>query len=184
MNKKKFTLDLSSSLISKKLARLVNILKKLALPLICVLLLTSCSSGHLYGVLNPKGLVATQERKIMFDCIALMLIVVIPVIIMSFAFTSRYNAKKNNPDYKPNWAHNTFLECIWWGVPCVLIVILGIITWQSSHKLDPYRKLDIPGKTLVIQAVSLQWKWLFIYPKQDIATVNYIEIPKDQQVEF
>jgi cytochrome o ubiquinol oxidase subunit II len=151
--------------------------------LLLTVLLSGCSH-HTAGLLNPKGLVASQERTLFFDSLALMLIVVIPVIIMSLAFAFRYRASHPTSDYRPNWSHSIFLETIWWSVPCVIIVVLGIMTWRSSHKLDPYRKLDVPGKPLLIQAVALPWKWLFIYPKQNIATDNFVELPKNRQVEF
>jgi cytochrome o ubiquinol oxidase subunit II len=149
------------------------------------ILLTGCS--HSGGVLNPKGIVASKERKLMFDCLALMLIVVIPVIIMSIAFALRYRKTHDNKSsYRPNWSHSVGLECIWWGVPTVIIVVLGILTWKSSHELDPYVKpADYKNqKPLVIDAVAMSWKWLFIYPKQDIATVNTLTIPKNRLVKF
>ena len=159
---------------------------KLFLCLACVAtgaLLTSCGKVH-GGVLQPAGLVAKQERTLLFDAVALMLIVVLPVIIMSIAFAVRYRSSHKTSDYKPNWSHNAYLEAVWWGVPLVIIVILGILTWKKTHELDPYRKLDVPGKPLLIEAVAMQWKWLFIYPEQNIATVNYVQIPEKRQVEF
>lgn len=149
-----------------------------------LLLLAGCSDQHMGGLINPRGPITIAEKQLFMDSVALMLIVVIPVIIMSFAFAYRYRAKNKRAQYKPNWSHSTFLETIWWTVPCVIIVVLGIMTWKQTHKLDPFRKIDMPGKPLLIQAVSLRWKWLFIYPKQNIATVNYIEMPKDRQVQF
>lgn len=160
----------------------IKLLKNVLLLGVICLLLSGC--GLHEGLLNPKGLVAAQERKLFFDSLALMLIVVIPVIIMSFAFVYRYRASHKTADYKPNWAHNVFLETIWWTVPCIIIVILGIMTWHMSHKLDPYRKLDMPGKPLVVEAVALRWKWLFIYPEQHMAALNFLELPKDRQIEF
>ncbi len=136
------------------------------------------------GVLNPKGVITYQERELLFDALALMLIVVIPVIIMSFAFVLRYRASYKTSEYQPKWSHNLFLESIWWGVPCIIIVILGIITWKKTHELDPYRKINIPGKPMLIKAVALPWKWLFIYPEYHIATINFLEIPRNRQVEF
>ncbi len=135
------------------------------------------------GVLNPKGVIAAQEKELLFDSIALMLIVVIPVIIMSFAFAFRYRASRN-ATYKPDWSHSYLIEAVCWGVPLVIIVILGIWTWEKSHSLDPYKEIDVPGKPLLIEAVALPWKWLFIYPEQNIATVNYVEMPRNRQVQF
>jgi cytochrome o ubiquinol oxidase subunit II len=156
---------------------------KVTLGCLTLMAIASCSNIH-GGVLHPAGTVAKQERTLLFDTLALMLIVVIPVIIMSFAFAWRYRASNKTSKYKPNWSHNAHLEAVWWGVPCILIVVLGIITWRSTHTLDPYRKLDVPGKPLLVEAVALRWKWLFIYPEQNIATINTLDLPKDRQVEF
>lgn len=172
----RFLTALASKISNRRFAQLM-------ITSLATLILSGCH--HNLGILNPKGLVAHQEQLLLLDSIALMLIVVIPVIIMSFAFSVRYRAKHDNTaKYRPNWSHNAWLEAIWWGIPLVIIVALGIMCWKSSHKLDPYRKLDVPGKPLLIEAVALRWKWLFIYPKQNIATINYIEIPKNRQVEF
>jgi cytochrome o ubiquinol oxidase subunit 2 len=103
---------------------------------------------------------------------------------MSFAFIHRYRATHKEGQYQPNFNHSALLESIWWGVPCVIIVIMGIMSWHYTHKLDPYRKIDGSPVSLQVQVVALPWKWLFIYPKQGIATVNYLKLPKDKQVEF
>jgi cytochrome o ubiquinol oxidase subunit 2 len=148
------------------------------------LTLTGCK-GHLVGMLDPKGVITYQERKLFFDTLALMLIVVIPVIIMSLTFIYHYQVSHRTTDYKPNWAHSYFLESLWWGIPCAIILILGVITWRTSHELDPYKPITGHGeKTMVVYAIALPWKWLFIYQEQNIATVNYLEMPVDQQVEF
>lgn len=151
--------------------------------LLILLSLAGCHEAAT-GVLNPEGIVTYAERHLFFNALALMLIVVIPVIIMSFAFIIRYRASHKTAEYKPNWAHNVFFEIIWWGVPCAIIIVLAIITSIMTHKLDPYRKINVPGTIMPVEAVALPWKWLFIYPTQNIATVNRLEIPKGQQVEF
>ncbi len=162
---------------------------KIILSAFAVLAMLGLSGCHtpITGVLNPKGVITYQERQLLFDSLALMLIVVIPVIIMSFAFVFRYRAahKKVQHSYKPNWSHSFLLESIWWGVPCLIIIVLGILTWKKTHSLDPYRKIPgTVGKPLLVQAVALPWKWLFIYPKQGIATINSLVIPKGKQVQF
>ncbi len=150
---------------------------------ICMML-TGCEE-QILGMLNPKGLIASEERKLFFDTLALMLIVVLPVIIMSFVFVYHYQASHKIREYKPNWHHSYFLETLWWGIPCVIIFVLAVLTWKKTYELDPYSK--IPGFTdqpLLIQAIALPWKWLFIYPTQNIATVNDLVLPVGQQVEF
>lgn len=160
---------------------------KLLLMLMLGLVVASLAGckGHLIGMLNPKGVIAYQERKLFFDTLALMLIVVLPVIIMSFAFTYHYQSSHRTRDYKPNWSHSYFLETLWWGIPCVITVILAIITWKKTYELDPFASIagnnDAP---MVIQVIALPWKWLFIYPEQNIATLNYLQIPVGKQVEY
>jgi cytochrome o ubiquinol oxidase subunit 2 len=151
---------------------------------VLILSLTGCKS-HSIGLLNPKGIVADEERKLFFDSLALMLIVVLPVIVMSFTFVYHYQASHRVKDYKPNWSHSYFLESLWWGIPCVIIVILAFITWKKTHQLDPYQAIAGQNKPpLVIEVIALPWKWLFIYPEQHIATINYLVVPVGQQVEY
>lgn len=177
-------------MIKKYIAENNNYLKNFIKFFLFVVILTTglslegCEPIKNGGILNPKGTISFEERQIFFDSLALMLIVVIPVFIMSFTFITRYRAGHKTSDYQPNWSHSVFLEAIWWGVPCGIIIILGIMTWMMTHKLDPYRKIDIPGKSLLIQAIALPWKWLFIYPEQNIATVNFLEVPRGRQLEF
>lgn len=169
---------------------LIGSLAKLGLWMLggmVVLSLTGCSKEHLIGVLNPKGIIAYQERKLLLDATALMLIVVLPVIIMSFAFAYHYQVSHHVRDYKPNWSNSHFLEAIWWGVPIVIILVLGVVTWKKTHQLDPYNRIPSADPTqppMLIEVIALPWKWLFIYPEQNIATINYLEIPVNRQIEF
>lgn len=143
-------------------------------------------SGCKYVLLNPKGLIAVDEKHIMITSALLMLIVVIPVIILTFAFAWHYRESNTKATYAPEWAHSTILEIIWWSIPCIIVTLLGIITWTSSFRLDPYKPLAMEGqvKPITIEAISLEWKWLFIYPEQNIATVNFVEIPVGVPVQF
>lgn len=141
-------------------------------------------SGCNMVILNPKGIVAQGEKELLLIAAGLMLIVVIPVIILSFVFAWRYRASNTKAKYSPDFAHNTLLEIIWWTIPIIIIGILAVITWVSSHRYDPYRPLDGNTKPLVIQVIALDWKWLFIYPEQQIATVNYIQFPVNVPVRF
>ncbi|TAK77620.1 MAG: ubiquinol oxidase subunit II [Gammaproteobacteria bacterium] len=142
-------------------------------------------SGCKAAVLDPKGMIAADEKHILILSALLMLIVVIPVIVLTFVFAWRYRASNTKATYAPEWAHSNLLEVICWSVPCVIIVILSVITWTSSHRLDPYKPLDIKnGKPIIIEAISLEWKWLFIYPEQNIATVNFVQFPVNTPVRF
>lgn len=168
------------SAFSDKLPRIVLI----ALLCIGASTLIGCH-GHVIGMLSPKGTITYAERKLFFNTLALMLIVVLPVIIMSFTFAYHYQVSHRVKDYKPNWSHSYFLESLWWGIPCVIILILAILTWKKTHELDPYQKIaGYNQKPLLIQAIALPWKWLFIYPDQNVATVNYVVVPVGEQVEY
>ena len=153
----------------------------------CLTLLTlglsACSSDAL---LDPKGTVALAEKKLLFTCLYLMLLVVIPVILLNFFYAWKYRANNTKAKYTPDWGHSTILEIVWWTIPCIIIGILGVITWVSSHRLDPYRPLKAEATIppVVIQVIALEWKWLFIYPKEHIATVNFIQIPVNTPVRF
>ncbi len=135
-------------------------------------------------LLDPKGTIALQQRDIMLTATVLMLTVVIPVLILTAVIAWRYRASNTKARYLPNWDHNKMEEFVWWGVPTIIIGILAVITWQSSHVLDPFRPLASPKNTLVIRVIALDWKWLFLYPEQNIATVNFIQIPEDRPIRF
>lgn len=141
-------------------------------------------SGCRVAVLQPKGPVAAYELHLLIDAVLLMCIVVIPVIILTFFIARKYRASNTKARYTPNWSHNTALEIGWWLIPIAIIIVLATMTWRSTHKLDPYRTLAVKGKVLTIEAVSLRWRWLFIYPQQGIATINYLKFPVHQQVRF
>lgn len=141
-------------------------------------------SGCNMALLDPKGQVGMEQRSLIMTAILLMLIVVVPVILMTLWFAWRYRASNQSATYTPNWAHSNKIEAVVWGIPCIIILILGTLTWRSSHSLDPRQPLDPQVKPLVIEAVSLDWKWLFIYPEQGIATVNEIAFPVNVPLHF
>lgn len=136
------------------------------------------------AMLDPKGIIAAAEKHILLEAVGLMCIVVIPVIIMSWIIPWRYREKNTKAKYSPGFTHSTILELIWWSIPCIIIVILAIITWDGAHKLDPYRPLADKRPPILIEAMALNWKWMFIYPQQHIATINYLQIPVDYPVRF
>ena len=136
------------------------------------------------GLIDPKGTIALEQRALLFDTVLIMLVVVVPVIIMSFVFAYRYRSTARKGDYKPDWHHSTLLECFWWGIPAIIVLILSIIVWGKTHELDPYKEMAIKGEKEQIEVVALSWKWLFIYPKENIATVNELYLPAGKQVEF
>ncbi len=135
------------------------------------------------AVLNPKGEIAYKERTLLTISTFLMLIVVIPVFILAFLFAWRYRAEKK-AKYTPDWDFSLLLESLWWGIPCVIILLLGYFNWKGCHELDPFRPLAAKEKQLTIQVVALDWKWLFLYPEQKIATVNFVQFPEKTPIHF
>ncbi|WP_312518695.1 ubiquinol oxidase subunit II [Massilia sp.] len=158
------------------------------LPLLLVAVLSGCNTV----VMNPTGDIAKQQADLITISVWLMLIIIIPVMILTIVFAWRYR-QSANAKYEPDWDHSTKLELIIWGAPLLIIIVLGLITWVSTHKLDPYRPLDridanrpisASVKPLEVQVVALDWKWLFIYPEQGIASVNQLVTPIDVPVRF
>ncbi len=135
-------------------------------------------------VLSPSGPIASKERNLIFLVVGLSMIVVIPVFFMLIWFAYRYREGNKNSVYQPDFDHNRLIEGIWWGVPLLIIIILGTVTWKSSHELDPFKPLTNQKTPLTIQVIALQWKWLFIYPNQQIASVNYVQFPENTPLNF
>ena len=153
-------------------------------------LLTGCSKAV---VLNPAGDIAAQQGQLVITATLLMLIIIVPVIFLTLLFAWKYRQSNTEARYEPEWHHSTSLELVIWTVPLLIIIALGALTWIGTHKLDPYRPLDRISATkaldpnvkpLEIQVVSLDWKWLFFYPEQGIATVNEVAAPVDRPILF
>ena len=136
------------------------------------------------SVLFPSGIIALEERNLLFIIQAAMLLIIVPVYILTFVFSWKYRADNKTSTYDPDLTDHKLAEYIWWGVPFLMVVFIGGITWIKTYELDPYKPIESKNKTLTIDVVALQWKWLFIYPEQQIATINYIQIPKDTPIHF
>lgn len=136
-------------------------------------------------VLNPKGIIGVKERGLMNLTLLLSVVVMVPVFSIATFVAWKYNDNnKRVKKYSPNWDRNLLAETVWWGIPIVLIGILATVTWISTHRLDPYKPLASHNKTMNIEVVALDWKWLFIYPEQGVATVNFVQIPVDTPINF
>lgn len=164
--------------------------KKTKIFIACLFLgLIIAAVGYIWhqgvAVLDPAGPVGSQERRLMIIAAALGLVVVIPVYIITVFISLKYRESNTRArKYNPTWDHSRRLELTWWAIPSVIILILGTLAWTSSHSLDPYRPLASDQKPLTIQVIALNWKWLFIYPKQNIASLNYLQIPVGTPVDF
>jgi len=144
-------------------------------------------------LLSPSGDIALQQRNLIIISTVLMLLIIVPVIALTFLFAWRYRETNKAAHYDPEWNHSTVLELLIWAAPLLIIIALGAVTWVSTHQLDPYRPLarlsegrTIPPDTkpLVVEVVALDWKWLFLYPEQGIATVNEMAAPVDRPIQF
>ncbi|AXY56398.1 ubiquinol oxidase subunit II [Acinetobacter chinensis] len=158
-----------------------TILAVLSLSTIAALL-TGCGGDMV--LLNSKGPVAEGQSNLMMTAIYLMLLVVIPSILMAVWFGWKYRASNKDADYKPTWAHSTTIEIVVWGIPVIIIAILAYLTWKGSHEYDPYRPIESEKAPLTVQVVAEQFKWIFIYPEQQIATVNEVRFPEQTPVNF
>lgn len=142
---------------------------------------------------SPSGELAVRQRDLIIIATLLMLLIIVPVIILTLLFAWRYRENANNPHYNPDWDHSTVLELAIWAAPLLIIIALGAVTWVSTHQLDPYRPLTFidnkravtpDTKPLVVEVVAMDWKWLFLYPEQGIATVNEMAAPVDRPIAF
>jgi cytochrome o ubiquinol oxidase subunit 2 len=145
---------------------------RMSLP--CILLaLTGCRAG----VLDPQGQIAASERLVLLDATLTMLVVVVPVILLTVAFGWWFRAGNARATYRPSWAYSGQLEVVVWAVPALVVMFLGGMAWVATHELDPPRPIKSEVQPIDIQVVSLDWKWLFIYPNQGVATVNQLVVP-------
>ena len=135
-------------------------------------------------LLDPKGPVGDAERTLIIAAFVLMLIVVIPVFIMTFWFARRYRASNAKAVYTPKWNHSTRIDLIVWLVPFAIVTALGILAWSATYRLDPYKPINTSARPIKIEAVSLDWNWLFIYPDHDIAVVNQLVFPANIPLSF
>lgn len=145
--------------------------------------LNGCSSLVL---LNPKGQIGIEERSLILTAFGLMLSIVVPVIMMTVFFTIKYRASNlRNTRYSPNWVNSKKIEFIVWAVPILIILFLGTVTWKSTHKLDPKNPIvSSIEPPIIINVISLDWKWLFVYPKQNIAVINELVFPANTPIKF
>uniref|UniRef100_UPI003703C4EC ubiquinol oxidase subunit II n=1 Tax=Sphingomonas panni TaxID=237612 RepID=UPI003703C4EC len=144
-------------------------------------------------VMNPAGDIAVQQRDLILFSTGVMLLIIVPVMVLTVVFARKYRRGNANKTYDPKFDHSTTLELVIWACPLLIIIALSAVTWTSTHLLDPFRPLERLGpgrpvpagtKPLEVQAIALDWKWLFIYPDLGIATVNELALPVDVPVHF
>lgn len=136
------------------------------------------------AMFNPHGVIAIAQRNLIITAVGIMLLVAIPTLTLTFFVAWKYRAGQTDARYAPNWDHNIEIDFVRWAIPLLTIVILSGLTWKTSHALDPFKPIDAPAKPITIEVIALNWKWLFVYPAQNLATVNYVEFPSNTPVEF
>jgi cytochrome o ubiquinol oxidase subunit 2 len=145
-----------------------------------VVVLGGCSEG----VLAPKGPIAAAELQILFNALGIMLAIAIPTILGTLVVAAWFRSSNKQARYQPNFEYSGRLELLVWSIPAMTVLLVGGVAWIGSHDLDPGRSIASTAKPVKVQVVSLDWKWLFIYPDQGIATVNQLTVPVGTPVEF
>jgi cytochrome o ubiquinol oxidase subunit 2 len=136
------------------------------------------------NILDSVGPVGSAEGTILIDSIAIMLAIVVPTIVAVFAFAYWFRASNKRATYLPQWEYSGRIEMVVWSIPTLTIILLGGVAWLGAHQLDPAKPIEGSQPALTIQAVSLDWKWLFIYPDQRIATINTLTVPAGVPLQF
>jgi len=148
------------------------------------MLATASLCGCQAGVLDPQGSVGDANMTILLDSLVIMLAIVVPTIAATLAFAWWYRASNTRARYRPEFAYSGRIELVVWAIPLMVIILLGGVTWIGAHALDPAQKLASKEPVLEVQGVSLDWKWLFIYPAERVASVNQLVIPAGRPIHF
>ncbi|WP_434749376.1 ubiquinol oxidase subunit II [Paenibacillus amylolyticus] len=172
--------------MNKKPGSLTRIIIPVVLTLVTIALIVwPMLAGGQYVVMDPKGPVGTSQRDLIVITTLLCALIIVPVLVLSFVIMWRYRDKPDSKaTYSPNWSHSTKAEVVWWTIPIIIVGIIAIITVRYTYDLEPSKPLASEKKPVTIQVSSLDWKWLFMYPEQGIATVNTLNIPADRPVKF
>jgi cytochrome o ubiquinol oxidase subunit II len=152
--------------------------------LAAVLIGAATLGGCTDGVLDPKGPIAVAERQILFNSLGIMLAIVIPVIVATLGVAYWFRASNKHARYRPDFTYSGRLEMLVWSIPAMTVFLVGGVAWVGSHDVSPRKAIVSTVKPVKVQVVSLDWKWLFIYPDEGIASVNYLAIPVGTPVSF
>jgi cytochrome o ubiquinol oxidase subunit II len=136
------------------------------------------------NIFDPQGPIAAAEKTILIDSLGMMLAIVLPTIAAIFGCAFWFRQSNSRAHYRPDWAYSGRIELVVWSIPALAVILLGGVAWIGAHRLDPARPVEGSGKGLTIQVVSLDWKWLFIYPDQKVALVNDLTVPAGRPLHF
>jgi cytochrome o ubiquinol oxidase subunit 2 len=149
-----------------------------------VLIGAATLGGCTEGVLDPKGPIALAERQILLNSLGIMLAIVIPTILATLAVAFWFRASNWRAAYLPDFEYSGRLELLIWSIPAMTVLLVGGVAWVGSHDLDPPKPINSSVTPITVQVVSLDWKWLFIYPEQGIASVNKLVVPVGTPISF
>lgn len=158
----------------------LSFLARLTMVTTCCTFLSACTEG----ILLPKGPVGAQEKQLLLEALIPMLMVITPIIILTLWFAWWFRASNAKAKYRPRWEYSGAIEFSIWMIPLLVVLFLGSLAWVGAHQLDPYQALASKRKPLIVQVVAMDWRWLFIYPEQGVASVNELAIPVDTPVSF
>jgi cytochrome o ubiquinol oxidase subunit 2 len=155
-------------------------MKRIAIAAAVSLLTAACNRG----ILDPVGPVAAAEKQILINSTAIMLAIIVPTMVATVAIAWWFRRGNAKAEYRPDWEYSGAIEMVVWAIPALTIMLLGGIAWIGSHSLEPSKPLKSSVPPLNVEVVSLDWKWLFIYPDQGIATVNQLVVPAGTPINF
>lgn len=152
--------------------------------LLAIVIIGAATLGGCEGVLDPKGPIALAERQILFNALGIMLAIVVPVIFAILGFAFWFRASNERAHYRPDFTYSGRLELLVWSIPAMTVLLVGGVAWIGAHDLDPGKPISSAVTPVNVQVVSLDWKWLFIYPEQGIASVNKLVVPVGTPISF
>lgn len=158
-----------------------------ALILFIILLMQPFEFFHFnqyIDVLLPAGMIGLEQRDLLLIIQVLMLFVIVPVYILTFVFSWKYRSNNKKENYDPDLVDSPLAEYIWWGFPLVMTIAIAILTCIRTYELDPFKPIVSDKKPITIQAIALQWKWLFIYPEEKVAAINWVQFPENTPIHF
>jgi cytochrome o ubiquinol oxidase subunit 2 len=183
----------SPQAINRQIQTGIVVAGRKSITVACLTLVALTLGGCDWVVMAPSGDIAVQQRNLILISTGLMLLIIVPVMAATLWFAWKYRSSNTEAVYTPDWDHSARLEVLIWSAPLAIIIVLGAITWISTHKLDPYRPLDridaartIPEgtKPLTVEVVAMDWKWMFLYPDYGVATINELAAPVDRPITF
>lgn len=165
---------------------MLKFLKVATIPTLIILILISIYFlfGQDLALFNPAGPVALQQRNLILLAFILAAAIVIPIFTLTIFIAVKFREGNNSADYSPDWGLGPKLQMVWWILPAIIIFFLAIVNFSNTQKLDPQKSLDSKTEPIKIQVVALRWKWLFLYPEQKIASVNFVEFPAKTPIKF